>query len=318
MKKTLLRSFRSRILAVVAMLPTLGILGYLVYREREILWAYEWRINWLSLALAFVAMLGTMMIVALTWILEIRSVGSRLPISIHLNHYVASHLMRRLPGTVWYIVGRGYLYQRQGESAKLVAVVSSLEFVLLTLGGALVALMLWGIGFHNASGGYLWALIAAIVLGALIVQPTSTNWILQRVGNIATPQLRYRQLFTWLMLYILAWFGSGLVFYLLSHAFFSLGPEHMLYAIGIWALIGALSSLVFFLPSNFGFTEIGIALLMSAVMPTSVAAMLALVTRITLTIFDLLTAGLWFGSEAIWQKVGTKSKHKMPPITEEK
>lgn len=315
MDKALLHSFRVKILALVAMLPALGILGYLVYREREILWTYEWRINWLSLTLAFLAMLGTMFIVALTWILEMRAVGSKLPVSIHLSHYVTSHLMRRLPGTVWYIVGRGYLYRQQGESARLITVVSSLELVLLTLGAALVALMLWAIGFRNVPGGYLWALIATILIGALVVQPTLVNWILQRVGNVTTPQLHYRQLFTWLLLYVLAWFSSGMIFYLLSHAFFGLGQEYVLYAISVWALIGALSSLVIFLPSNFGFTEIGIALLMSVVMPTSVAAMLALVTRITLTVFDLLSAGLWFGGKTLWQKVSTRLRHKTSPPT---
>lgn len=306
MDKTVLHSFRARILAVAAMLPTFGILGYLVYQGRETLWAFEWRINWLSLVLAFAAMIITLAIVALIWVLQMRAVGSKLATVVHLDHYIASHLMRRLPGTVWYIAGRSYLYRQQGESARLIAVVSSLELVLLTLGASLVALMLWGTGFRHLPGGYLWALIAAILVGVLVLRPASSQWLLRRIGKVDAPQLRYRQLSLWLLLYILAWFGSGTIFYLLSNAFVGLGREHILYAIGVWALVGALSVFVFFLPSNFGFTEIGITLLMSAVMPASVAAILALVVRVTLTVFDLLAVGLWFGGEALWRKVSAR------------
>ncbi|MBE2237104.1 MAG: hypothetical protein IAE81_04900 [Caldilineaceae bacterium] len=312
----MLHSFRVRLLALFSVAITLAILGYMIYQGRDTLGAYDWQINWLSILLAFVVMLITFAIVAAVWVAEMRAVGSTLPAAVHLNHYIASHLIRRLPGTVWYIAGRGYLYRQQGESARLVAVVSSLELVLLTLGASLLALILWGTEFRQLPGGYLWVLIAAVLIGALIMQPASSQWLLRRVGKIDAPPLRYSQLSCWLLAYIAAWFGSGMIFYLLAHAFAGLGTEHMLYAIGAWALIGALSTLVFFLPSNFGFTEIGISLLMSAVMPASVAVIVALAVRVTLTVFDLLAVGLWFGGEAAWRRIYVRKHAAQPPTLE--
>ncbi|MFZ1768240.1 MAG: hypothetical protein WAU00_03530, partial [Caldilinea sp.] len=151
---------------MLSIVATLGILGFIIYQGRDVLLVYDWRINWLSILLAFVILLGTFAIVALVWVAEMRAVGSTLPAAVHLNHYIASHLIRRLPGTVWYIAGRGYLYRQQGESARLVAVVSSLELVLLTLGASLLALLLWGSEFRQLPGGYLWVLIAAVLVGA--------------------------------------------------------------------------------------------------------------------------------------------------------
>jgi len=284
----------------------------MIYQGRDTLLTYDWQIDWRAVALAFGVLIATFTIVALVWVAEMRAVGSTLPTGVHLNHYFASHLIRRLPGTIWYIAGRGYLYRQQGESARLVAVVSSLELVLLTIGAALVAIMLWGAGFQQVSGGYLWALIAAVVIGALLIQPKSSRWLLRRVGKEDAPPLRYRQLTVWLFFYVIAWFGSGLIFYLLAYAFTGLGREHLFYAIGAWALVGALSTLVFFLPSNFGFTEIGLTLLMSVVMPAPVAVVLALAARVTLTVFDLLAVGLWFGGAAIWRKV--TSSHRVANV----
>jgi fatty acid desaturase len=166
-------------------------------------------------------------------------------------------------------------------------------------------------------GGYLWALIATVGIGALLVQPRSSRWLLQKVGKVEAPQLRYSQLMFWLFFYIIAWIGSGLIFYLLAYAFTGLGSEHLPYAIGAWALVGALSTLVFFLPSNFGFTEIGLTLLMAAVMPMPVAVVLALTVRVTLTAFDLLAVGLWFGGGAIWRRVNSDINLRLPPINED-
>ncbi|HAJ35754.1 MAG TPA: hypothetical protein DCL15_08685 [Chloroflexi bacterium] len=313
----MLRSLRVRLLALFSIVVTFAILIYIIYQGRDTLLTYDWQIDWCAVALAFGVLIATFAIVAFTWVAEMRAVGSTLPMSVHLDYYVASHLFRRLPGTIWYIAGRSYLYRQQGESARLVAVVSSLELVLLTVGAALVTVMLWVAGFQPVPGGYLWVLIATVGIGALLIQPRSSRWLLKRIGKVDAPQLRYSQLICWLFSYVVAWIGSGLIFYLLAYAFTGLGSEHLPYTIGAWALVGALSTLVFFLPSNFGFTEIGLTLLMTAVMPMSVAVVLALTVRVTLTAFDLLAVGLWFGGEAIWRRVNPDANLPFPPVNKD-
>lgn len=315
MEGNVLQSWRVRIVASLGIFATLSILGILVYQGRESLLTYDWQVNWVAILLAFGILIATFIIVTYTWIAEMRALGSTLPTQVHLNHYIVSHLIRRLPGTIWYIAGRSYLYRQQGESARLVAVVSSLELVLLTIAAAIVALLLWGAGFQQLPGGSHWMIVGMIGVGLLLVQPRISRWFLRRVGKVDTPMLHYRQIIPWLFSYIIAWLGSGLIFYLIAYAFTGLGSEHMLYTIGAWALVGALSVVVFFLPSNFGFTEIGLTVLMSAVMPIPVAAALTLIARMVLTVFDLLVVGLWLSVEAIWRKI--QSEHSSAPQIEE-
>lgn len=315
MEGTVLQSWRVRIIASLGIVATIGTLGILIYRGRESLLTYDWQVNWVAVLLAFGILIVTFVIVAFTWIAEMRALGSKLPIPVHLNHYIVSHLIRRLPGTIWYIAGRGYLYQQQGESARLVAVASSLELVLLSVSAAVVALLLWGTYLQRLPGNSLWLIAGIIGVGLILVQPRINRWLLRRIGKVDAPMLHYRQIISWLFSYMIAWIGSGLIFYLIAYAFTGLGSEHMLYTIGAWALVGALSVLVFFLPSNFGFTEIGLTVLMSVVMPTSVAAALVLIARVVLTSFDLLAVGLWLSFEAIRRKF--KSEQSSAPSIDE-
>lgn len=294
---------RVKWITLLSVAVTFVLLGLVIYRGRDVWLGYEWRVDWYAIVAAFAAMILTFAIVASVWVAQMRAVGSALPASIHINYYVVSHLIRRLPGTIWYIAGRSYLYRQQGESGRLIAVVSSLEMILLTIGATLVVLMLWGTGFQQLPGGYLPVFAAVVLIGALLVQPSSSRWLIRRFGKVSSPSLSYGQLVAWLTLYVAAWFASGMVFYLLAYAFTGLGREHLPYAIGVWAFVGALSTFVFFLPSNFGITEIGITLLMSTVMPASVAAVLALLVRISMTVFDLLAVGIWFGAIALWRAV---------------
>lgn len=297
----------TRTLAVIAMMTlTIGVLGLLLYKERDALLSYEWQINWFAVLAAFGVMGIALAVAALTWTLAMRAAGSSVPFATHMNYYVISHLARRLPGTIWYVAGRNLLYKQHGESARLVTVVSSLEMVLLTIGGAIVAFIFWGQGLDRLPSGYLVAMGIAIALGVLIAQPAVIHWGLRRLGVSGVPQLRYRQLTTWLLLYIFVWLNSGMIFYLLVYAFAGLEPQYMAFAIGSWALVGTLSAVVFFLPSNFGLSEIGISLLLSNVMPSSVAVIVALAVRLALTVFDLFAVGLWLGLGAVLRRVHSR------------
>ena len=78
----------------------------------------------------------------------------------------------------------------------------------------------------------------------------------------------------------------------IAFAVTGVSPAHMAYLIGCWSLVGTLLVVVFFLPSNFGFTEVGLSLLLSAVMPSSLAVLVAVLSRLFTMGFELLAAGL--------------------------
>jgi hypothetical protein len=295
---------RTLLFTLVSVAAAAGVLGLLVYREWDAFVAYDWQLTWWAIGGAFVLLLVGLAVAALAWAVIMRSMGSRLPPVMHLRFYVITHLARRLPGTVWYVAGRGYLYHQEGESLRLVTIASSVEYALQIVAGALVTLALWSYVLRDVSIWYAGGLALLALLGLAAMQPQVMRWYLRRIGLPDAPALRPARVLELLLLYVTLWLVSGLMFYAIAFAVTAVGPEHMLYLIGCWSLVGTLSVVVFFLPSNFGFTEVGLSLLLSAVMPSSLAVLVAVLSRLFSMAFELLAAGLalpllgWIGRRA--------------------
>ena len=66
--------------------------------------------------------------------------------------------------------------------------------------------------------------------------------------------------------------------------------------------VGVLSVVVFVLPSNFGLTEVGLSLLLSAIMPSSLAVVVAVLTRVLMTIFSALACGMIVAATTLWRR----------------
>lgn len=293
---------RTLLFTLVSVAAAAGVLGLLVYREWDAFVAFDWQLNWWAIAAAFGLLLVGLAAAALAWTLIMRSMGSNLASLLHLRFYVITYLARRLPGTVWYVAGRGYLYRQEGESLRLVTIASSVEYALQIVAGALVTLALWSYVLREVSIWYAAGLALLALLGLAATQPPAMRWYLRRVGLTDAPALRTSRVLQLLLLYSALWLVTGAMFYAIAFAVTAIGPEHMLYLIGCWSLVGTLSVVVFFLPSNFGFTEVGLSLLLSAVMPSSLAVLVAVLSRLFSMAFELVAAGLtlpllaWIGS----------------------
>jgi hypothetical protein len=283
---------RTLFFTLLGVAAAVGVLGLLVYREWDAFVAYDWQLNWWALAAAYALLLLGVAIPALGWAVIMRIMGSRLPLLLHLRYYVITYLTRRLPGTVWYVAGRGYLYRQEGESLRLVTIASSVEYALQIVAGALVTLVLWSYALRSLSPWYAAGLGLLALLGLLATRPQSMRWYLRRVGLQDAPALRDRHVLGLLALYTVLWLVGGLMFYAITFAVTALAPAYMLYIIACWCLVGTLSVLVFFLPSNFGFTEVGLSLLLSAVMPSSLAVLVAVLSRLFTMGFELLAVGM--------------------------
>jgi len=293
------RRWRTVLFALFSFAAVAGVLGILVYRERDAFATFQWQLDWRAVGVAFGLLLAGLGLAALAWATVMRALGSQLPRTLHLRYYVISHLARRLPGTVWYIAGRGYLYRQHGETVRLVTIASSLEYLLLTVAGAIATLALWSYGLRSLPVVYMVAMAVTIALGLAATHPASVRWALHRAGLVDFPPLHYAQILVLLGMYVLVWLFGGVMFFALTHAIAGTGVEHMLYLVGCWCLVGTLSVVVFFLPSNFGFTEVGLSLLLSAIMPTSLAVLVAVLSRVFVIAFELVAAGAVMGLLAL-------------------
>ncbi len=268
-----------------------ALLGYLVYRERELLLRHTWAIDWLPLLPATLLFGAALLVATLIWASIMRALGSSLPPWLHIHYYCLTHLAKRLPGTVWYIVGRGYLYRQEGESARLVTVASGVELAVSVVSGALVSLICLAGSTLTWARGELWALLGLLLLSLALMHPAILRRILARL-SMADVSWRYAQVAGWIVRYALIWLAGGVILFCFANTVYSVAWAHLPYVVGVWSLIGVLSVTVFLLPSNLGFTEVGLSLLLGQVMPGPFAVIVSLVARILLIGFDLIWAGL--------------------------
>lgn len=288
MNRLTARSLSQILLALGTLAFSGAVLGVLLYRERTLLFQVQWRLDPWLLAIAFLVFWVGLLIATLTWAMLMRQLGSTLPYTTHVDHYCISQLAKRLPGTLWYLAGRTYLYKQDGESLRLVAFASSVELFITILSGSLTSLLFAGYSLSEQTPFPLWGWVLLCAIGLLLLHPKPLHYLLQRFKILETPRLQYRQLLSWVVLYSLIWVIGGAVLYLVSNTVMTISLTHLPYFIGSWSVVGTLSILVFFLPSNLGFTEVGLSLLLAAVIPSSLAVVVAVANRIFLLLCELI------------------------------
>lgn len=123
----------------------------------------------------------------------------------------------------------------------------------------------------------------------IFLHPRVFNWIFKRLG-VDIHSFSLKSFALWCFSYAVVWIAGGAILFTIARAFFPIGLESLTYVIGSWTLVGVLSTFLFFLPTNFGFTEIGISLLLTAIMPSSYAVIVALITRVLILVYEILWA----------------------------
>lgn len=206
----------------------------------------------------------------------------------HFRIYTLTAMTRRLPGTFWYLLGRVVLYERLGVARAVTAVAGGFEFAATVLGGALVALVTWPLVLGGQGVSPLLPLLLLAVCAALLNPPT-VRWAVRRLSpGHHTPGVRYRHLLLWVLVYALVWAVGGLLLFVVVDAVHPLPRTQLPAVIGIWAVFGLASMLLFsFVPFGLGVNELTLAALLSPLIPADEAFFVALLMRALLTLAEL-------------------------------
>lgn len=283
----------SQILLVVGgILFTVAVLGFLLYRERDVLLAFDWQLRWGYLIAGFFLYAFMVIAASFVWADSMRVLGSQMPMRTHLRYYSLSHVAKRIPGTVWYVAGRVYWYKQDGEPARRVTIATGLEFVLIFVAGVLLTLVAALYSVIEISQRNLLGLLLCALLGLVVIHPRCMNWLLQRMNLKALPEWKYTDILRWLLGYTFMYFCGGVLLFWIGNAVIPIDLEHLLFVIGIWAFVGTISTAVFFLPSNLGISEVGTSLLLSAIIPSSFAVLIAVMVRFVQMTYELILLGV--------------------------
>jgi hypothetical protein len=263
------------------------ILGYLIYREKDLLIHHSWQIkaHYLILSLVFylLAVTGT----GVLWSNILRSFNmNSAHVRDHLKIFFLSNLGKRLPGTIWYIAMRAQMYQSIGLSARFVSIVSGTELAVIIASGVVVTSILASPILLTYRQSF-WGLLILAMVCILALNPKFLAWAMKKFTSEEI-NIPYKNIMIWVFAGSGLWLLSGAGFISTIAAFFPLDAGNYLYILGIWSFIGVLAFFLFFLPSNFGFQEVGISLLLLPVLPTSFGVVVVVIHRILTTLADLL------------------------------
>ncbi len=272
-------------ISLVMILITSVILGYLLYRQKDVLFAYQWKLNWAPLGIALLLHGITLLIGAKVWSETIYVLGVRLDFKQHFRLFCLNMLARRLPGTIWYVIYRAQAYTRFGSSVKATSLASGIELAVAAISGVITTFLF---AFPIINKLHLNPLIFVFLLLGCIafLNPRFLKFVLQKC-SVEQTEIGPVDLIKWIAMYFISWSLGGIILFLFINFFYPLALSQVGYVMGCWVLVGTVSQAMVFLPSNFGFGEASLSLLLAQVIPSSIAVVVAIAARIIFIVFEI-------------------------------
>ncbi|UCD42963.1 MAG: flippase-like domain-containing protein [Chloroflexota bacterium] len=295
LQDVLQNSRNRRILFVIVLLISIIFIAIAIrtnwteFREQEI------QVDYRYIIAAVLIYPAGMLPTAASWHMLLRTMGVILPFRTDLRIFSLSSLPRHIPGFVWYISSRSILYKEEDIPTTTTVTASAAEIILLALTGFLSTLMLFfsriaiSAEFEPVRTA---AYIAVPIIMLLIISIPLVNrllpFFLQRRGITEIPQIHQGRLIFTLLLMFIAWFGGGLILFVLAQSIYPMGWSMLPAMIGAWGAAGAISLTIGIGIQGLGIREITLGGLLSLLMPPILAIILAILFRLVLTAGEFL------------------------------
>jgi len=277
-----------RVISILLGILAIAILGRMIYTNWKSLQGFEWKVRPISLIGSFLAYFSYIGIAAFSWGSILNSLGSTSSWRQHFRIYYISILANRLPIPIGYIAGRLFLYN-ESTTKKTISFAVGLELLLVAM-----ADLTLGAVFRpkSLSSFNWWIYLPLLLVGLMIVHPRVLKPLLSFLKLPAPMELRYWHTLKWLLSYLLVMITVGVALYLLIISFYPLPLFYLPNIIGAWCLSGLVGILVVFLPVGLGIHELTLGLLLSSFLPPAISAIIAILSRIIFTLFEIVLAGI--------------------------
>ena len=251
-------------------------------------------LGFLPVAGALVAVLAALVAAMQVWRVLLAALGSPLPARPAARIMFIGQLGKYLPGSIWPVLAQMELGNEYQVPRHRSASASVLTMLLTVLTGLLTALV--ALPFVAGSTNYAWALLAAPALLVLLV-PRVLNAVLNRVLRLAKRpplevELTGRAMVRALAWSFVSWVCYGVQIWVLVLALGAPAGKGFLLALGGFAFAWTVGFLFVIAPAGAGVRDVLLALTLGLVISHGAALAIALVSRVLLTIGDLVTAGI--------------------------
>jgi len=270
-----------------------------------VLFAQQWRqvrplLGRLSVPLlvaATVAVCAGHLATLLSWRALLTDLGARLPFTGGLRVFFLGQLGKYVPGSIWPAVahmelGRDYRVPQRVSGAAVAAT------LLLSVGsGLLAAVVLVPLAGGGALGRYWW-IVVALPLVALVAAPPVLNRLLGLALRLARraelPQpLSLAGVLRSVSWALAAWLCYGAQVWLLARQLgVPGGPRLLLLSTGAFAGAWSVGFLLVIAPAGAGAREAALILLLGSAMSSAQATVVAVVSRLLMTVGDLAWCGV--------------------------
>ncbi len=276
-----------------------------VYKNWGEFAGFAWNLQWGPLVLAVLMLSGAFGCNFVTWYWISRSQGSRLAWGKELEIYSFSTVVRRIPGIIWQVAGRTYLYSLAEVDVRVPLWGSLWEVLVQMISGTLLMILaLWfSMDLRNTIPGGLWWTFLLLPVGGALLCPDKIQAGLERLRRRPTGEaggLGREQLVRWIGLYVISWIlGGGILFCLLA----ALNPvafDFFPVCVGMVAATGVLALAVFIIPGGLGLRDVTLLLLLKLYFPAPIAVAAALLFRLWLLIGEAVVAGAVYGITRGW------------------
>ncbi len=283
---------------VVGFVFALAALGFLVYfvanNLREVR-AYQWTARPGVLVLSLLVHIVGLAWGVRVWQLVLRRMDVAIGYLELARVWFVSGLGRYLPGKIWQFVGAAHLGSMSGIPARITVTSLAVHTGFFLLGALLVTTFLMPLSASEVAGFGLGSLRWVSPLLLLLVHPSVV-----RTGLRLFERLARRELASWsatwaqgillLGLATIGWILTGAAFFLFLLSVTPIPLVAVPAVIGINALAFTVGYLVFVTPAGLGAKEGTLTALLAVYLPGSVAAVLAIASRLWTVAAEVIPA----------------------------
>jgi uncharacterized membrane protein YbhN (UPF0104 family) len=291
-------SLGRRVATVVVVGAGVAFLGVTLRRNWPQVAAYDWQARWGQLLLS-----GGLLSVSFAWAAYLwkrvldRFQSAATSYRAVLRISFISRVARFIPGKIWQFVAVGQLSAGSGASARVMVSSMLLQVGFILLSGMVVSAVVLGERVLGGSADAGLAVAGASVLAIAGSHPRVINAGLALVSRVVR-----RPTLTWtggwrdsaelMLLSLVLWAIQGVAFYLFADALVrvELGDLLPLTAVNAASFVAGYLAVV--APAGIGVREATMVPLLSAILPTGTAAVVAVASRLWMIVAELLGVGL--------------------------
>jgi len=217
-----------------------------------------------------------------------------------LEGWFTSQLGKYLPGKVWLLLGRFHFYESKGKSKKIISVALYFETVTLLVAAGLIFLSTFFL-FRGMGPFYSGKQSGWVILLCFIAFLSLHPWVLQKILNYSLLKFKrdpislsvsYPSILWICMICIFVWVIEGIGFYLFVDSVYPVSTNYVLFLTGALAISTTLGLIALFAPSGLGVREGALVTLLSLIMPSPVAVIISLLTRLWMTLIEIGLIGM--------------------------